>query len=215
MTPITRPDALLLLTSTCPHCPSVLQGLSELVKQGIIGRLEVVNIGFHPEVAQQHGVRSVPWIRIGEFDLEGRYMMAELRQWAERAGTATGLAEYFHEQLKNGALARVSERAAREPSAVDALLRLLGDPDTELTVRIGINAVFESLEGQAPIAHTMDQLITLSQHRDAHVRGDAAHLLALTGDARVRARLEQMLVDDVADVRDIAREGLERLPQGG
>jgi Thioredoxin domain len=208
----TRPDALLLITSSCPHCPSVLQGLSDLVKQGVIGRLEVVNIGFHPEVAQKHGVRSVPWIRIGEFDLEGRYLMAELRQWAERAGTPTGLAEYFHEQLKNGALARVSERAAREPAAVDALLRLLGDSDTELTVRIGINAVFESLEGQPGIARAVEPLLALTRHRDAHVRGDAAHLLSLTADARARARLQEMLTDEVADVSEIAREGLERLP---
>ena len=211
MTTVTRPDALLLITSTCPHCPSVLQGLSELVKQGVIGRLEVVNIGFHPEVAQQHGVRSVPWIRIGEFELEGRYMMAELRQWAERAGTATGLAEYFHEQLKNGALARVSERALREPAAVQALLRLLGDPDTELTVRIGINAVFESLEGQPAIAGAVEPLLELSRHRDAHVRGDAAHLLSHTRDARARERLQKLLDDEVNDVREIAREGLERL----
>ena len=107
-----RPDALLLITSTCSHCPSVLQALSELVKAGHIGRLEVVNIGFHPEVAQHHSVRSVPWIRIGEFELEGRYLMAELRQWAERAGTPAGLAEYFHDQLKNGALALMEAASA-------------------------------------------------------------------------------------------------------
>lgn len=209
----TKPDALLLLTSTCPHCAAVLQALSEMVKAGHIGRLEVVNVGFHPEVAQQHGVRSVPWMRIGEFELEGRYLMAELRQWADRAGTATGLAEYFHDQLKNGALARVSERAAHEPAAVDALLRLLGDPDTELTVRIGINAVFESLEGQPAIARAVEPLLALSRHRDAHMRGDAAHLLSLTADTRARARLTEMVTDTVTDVSEIAREGLERLPQ--
>ena len=92
-----RPDALLLLTSTCPYCPTVLAALSDLVKSGDIGRLEVVNIGTRPEIAQQYGVRTVPWMRIGPFELEGLRSPAELKQWVERAGTPEGLAEYFHE----------------------------------------------------------------------------------------------------------------------
>ena len=34
-----KPDALLLLTSTCPYCPAVLAALSDLVKSGDIGHL--------------------------------------------------------------------------------------------------------------------------------------------------------------------------------
>jgi len=61
-------------------------------------------------------------------------------------------------------------------------MRLLGDPDTELTVRIGINAVFEGMEGNLALQRTVPALIALSAHRDAHIRGDAAHLLSLTHD---------------------------------
>ena len=209
-----RPDALLLLTSTCPYCPAVLAALSELVKSGDIGRLEVVNIGVHPEIAQQHGVRTVPWVRLGPFELEGLRSPAELKQWAERAGTPEGLAEYFHELLKEGALPKVSAQAAREPAALDALLRLLGDTDTELTVRIGINAVFEELEGSPALQRTVQPLAALTSHGDAHIRGDAAHLLSLTRDASVRPVLEKLLTDEVADVREIASEGLARLATG-
>ena len=206
-----RPDALLLLTSTGPYCPAVLAALSDLVKSGDIGRLEVVNIGAHPDVAQQYGVRTVPWVRIGPFELEGLRSPAELKQWVERAGTPEGLAEYFHELLKEGALLKVSAQAARDPAALDALLRLLGDPDTELTVRIGINAVFEGLEGDRALQRTIEALIALSAHREAHIRGDAAHLLSLTHDPAVQPHLQRLLADAVADVREIAREGLERL----
>ena len=150
-----RPDALLLLTSTCPYCPAVLAALSDLVKSGDIGRLEAVNIGAHPEIAQQHGVRTVPWVRLGPFELEGLRSPAELKQWVERAGTPDGLAEYFHELLKEGALPKVSAQAARDPAALDALMRLLGDPDTELTVRIGISAVFEGMEGNPALQRTV------------------------------------------------------------
>ena len=205
------PDALLLITSTCPYCPAVLAALSELAKKGEIGRLEVVNIGTHPEVAQQQGVRTVPWMRLGPFELEGLRSPAELKQWVERAGTPEGLAEYFHELLKEGALPKVSAQAARNPAALDALLRLLGDSDTELTVRIGINAVFEGLEGDAALQRTVEALIALSTHRDAHIRGDAAHLLSLTHNPLAQSHLDRLLHDEVADVREIAREGLERL----
>jgi hypothetical protein len=211
MTETARPDALLLLTSTCPYCPTVLAALSDLVKSGDIGRLEVVNIGARPEIAQQYGVRTVPWIQIGPFELEGLRSPAELKQWVERAGTPEGLAEYFHELLKEGALPKVSAQVAHDPAALDAMLRLLGDSDTELTVRIGISAVFEGLEGNPVLRRAVEALVALGAHRDAHIRGDAAHLLSLTHDPAVQPHLQRLLEDEVADVREIAREGLERL----
>jgi hypothetical protein len=100
---------------------------------------------------------------------------------------------------------------ATDPVALDALMRLLGDPDTELTVRIGISAVFEGMEGNPALQRTLPALIALSAHRDAHIRGDAAHLLSLTHDPAVQPHLQRLLADEVADVREIAREGLERL----
>jgi thiol-disulfide isomerase/thioredoxin len=206
-----RPDALLLITSSCPHCPGMLQSLSTLVKQGVIGRLEAVNIEVHPEVAQHHGVRSVPWLKLGEFELEGLHTPAELRQWADRAGSPAGLSEYFHELLKAGQLDKVSGIAAHGGPPLQALLQLLGDPDTELTVRIGVNAVIEGLEGKLVLAEAMAPLTELARHADAHVRGDAAHLLSHTHRPEARPLLEELLQDENADVREIAREGLERL----
>lgn len=206
-----RPDALLLLTSSCPYCPTVLQGLSELVKSGLIGRLEVVNIGVRPEVAQQYGVRSVPWVRLGPFELEGLQSPAELKLWAERAGKPDGLAEYFRNLLKDGQLARVTGYIRRHGNAVVDLLNLLADPDVELTVRIGISAVFEELEGDAALNGAFDALVGLSRHQDAHIRADAAHLLSLTHRPDATPHLEALLNDSVADVAEIAREGLDRL----
>jgi HEAT repeat protein len=116
--------------------------------------------------------------------------------------------------LKAGQLARVSAQVAHSRDALLALLRLLGDPDTELTVRIGINAVFEGLEGDPLLAETIAPLTELLAHRDAHVRGDAAHLLSHTHRPEARPLLDRLLHDENADVREIAREGLERLDAG-
>jgi hypothetical protein len=207
----TKPDALLLLTSTCPHCPAVLAGLSDLVKQGHIGRLEVVNIGLHPEIAEHHGVRSVPWVRLGPFELEGLRSPAEFRQWAERADSTEGMAEYFRELLKSGQLAKVTALVRDDGAQLKALLNLLADPDLEITIRIGISAVFEELEGFPALLDTIDTLAALTLHPDAHIRADAAHLLSLTHNPRAGSYIERLLTDDVADVREIARESLERL----
>ena len=84
----TPPEALMLLGTSCPHCPVVLDALSELVKQGVIASLEVVNLEKKPDIAEQLGVRTVPWVRIGWYELEGLHSRAELQYWAELFGTS-------------------------------------------------------------------------------------------------------------------------------
>ncbi len=207
----TAPDALLLIATGCPHCPTVLAGVSELVKQGKIGRLEVVNIVTHPEVAQALGVRGVPWLRLGPFELPGLRTPAELGQWAGRAGTRAGMAEYFRELLDSGELARVLAVVKRDFSQLDALLLLLADPKTTLTVRIGIGAVLEEFAGRAELRQQVDALGKLTQSKDPHIRGDAAHFLALTRDARAVPYLKPLLNDPEQQVREIAQESLATL----
>ena len=47
------PHAKLLVAPGCAHCPTVLQHLSTLLKENALGKLEVINIHQHPEIAQQ------------------------------------------------------------------------------------------------------------------------------------------------------------------
>jgi len=212
--PVTAPDALLFIATGCPHCPAVLAGVSELVKQGKIGRLEVVNIAVYPDAAEQHGVRGVPWLRLGPFELEGLRSSAELKQWAERAGTPAGLAEYFREQLDTGDLSRVLATVKREPAGLDALLLLLADPETALGVRVGIGAVMEEFAGSAALQERVPKLGELTHSQVAHVRGDAAHYLGLARDARAAAYLRPLVNDPETQVREIAQESLARLDSG-
>jgi hypothetical protein len=207
----TPPDALLLTATGCPHCPTVHAGLSELVKQGKIGHLEVVNISTHPEVAQQHGVRGVPWLRLGPFELQGLRSPAELAQWAARAGTPAGMAEYFRELLDTGELAKVIAVVQRDSGQLDALLLLLADPDTALGVRVGIGAVMEEFSGTAELRQRVEKPGRLTLSKDEHIRGDAAHFLALTRDARALVFLKPLVNDAEEQVREIARESLSAL----
>jgi len=205
------PDALLLLTSTCPFCPTMLQALGELVKAGHLGRLEAINIEKHPEVARQHGVRSVPWVKLGPFELDGLRTQAELKLWTERAGTIEGIAEYVRELLATGNLKKVIELVGRDPIYLDALPVLLTDLDAELQVRLGLGALMEELHNQPVLARLVAPLGKLTENDSAPVRSDACHYLALTGSAEALPYVERLLQDADTTVREVANESLVSL----
>ena len=154
------PDAVLLLSSQCPHCPTVLQGLTELLKQGVIGRLEAINIGTRPDIAAHYGARSVPWIKLGEFELQGLHSAAELREWAERAGSEAGLVEYYAELLQQGQLPRVLH-ILEPPARRDARATL---EEAGEVLRVGV--------AELPADHGLDgvQLATFHESVHAHPR---------------------------------------------
>lgn len=98
----TLPDALLFTSPHCVHCTTVKRGLDELVKEGLVAKLTLVDAVAHPEQAAQHGVRSTPWLRLGAFTLTGAHSTAELRQWAMWASSTDGAAHYVEHLLKQG-----------------------------------------------------------------------------------------------------------------
>lgn len=205
------PSAILYLATGCPHCPVVLQGLSDLVKQGKLGTLEVVNIQARPDLAQQAGIRSVPWFTIGPFELEGLHSPAELKEWVALAHRPDAVSEYLARRLREGQLAKAEAYLRRHPEAMPALLDLLEKEEAELPERLGVNALMEALEGSPRLASLLDRLIALSNSPDARIRGDATWFLALTHDARARPAIEARLQDDNPDVREVAEDALERL----
>lgn len=160
----TAPDVLLLLATGCPHCPAVLEELSALLKEGVIGRLEAVNIAAHPEVAQALSVRTVPWTRIGVFELEGALPPAELRSWAEAVPKPEGIKTYFFRMLKNGRRDKVERAIRTEPRHSAILAELMRDPETSMAVRLGIGAVLEEFYGTGVTDALIPALAELSQN---------------------------------------------------
>ena len=209
------PDALMLLGTHCPHCPIVLQGLSELVKSGGLGALNVVNIEQHPEIAVELGVRSVPWVRIGSFALEGLRTPAEYRAWVLRAGTQEGMAAYQGELLSAGKVHSVVTLLQKDSSHFAALLLLLADTETELNVRIGIGAVMEELQAGELLRSMVMPLGELTKHADPRVRSDACHYLGLSGSHQALPIVQSLLGDPSEEVREIAQDTLILLKESG
>lgn len=210
----TPPDALLLIAPGCPHCQSVLGSLAELVKKGQIGRLEVVNIAVHPEAAQQHGARSVPWTRMGSYELAGNYTLGELTEWAEKAAAGGNANDYIKELLEQQQLDEAVDYLKKHPEQLPALLELMQEEEQSLTVRFGIGAILEALAGSEPLKKLVPDLSRLAENGKANIRADAAHYLGLSGNSDAIPVLEKLLDDENPDVREIAADSLEALEAG-
>jgi hypothetical protein len=208
---MSAPDALLLISTHCPHCPAMLAALADQVKQGTIGRLEVVNLEQHPETGQTLGVRSVPWVSIGRIELAGVHSQAELAGWAAKADSEEGLADWFHLLLKEGQLPRAQAKIEAEPGLLAAVLPIVGNVEASLNVRLGAGVLLENFARTDTLRALLPRLGELSQHADARVRADACHYLGLTGDAAAHPWLDARLTDEDADVREIAAESLQAI----
>ena len=211
----TPPDALLFVASQCPHCPTVLRALADLVKAGTLRQLQVYNIEHAAEEARRHGVRAVPWIRIGAFELTGLHSERELAQWIERTASPRGQADYLQELITHSQLPDAVAFLRRDPGHRHGLVQLLENPDTELSVRIGLGALVEEIAGTDAMAALVPDLVRLTRHPDARIRGDAAHYLSLSGDPSVLPELHGLLADPDDQVRGIAEDGIAALQEDG
>ncbi len=211
--PSDNPDAELLLATGCAHCVIVLEGLSQLVKEGLIGHLEITNIAVQPQRAQELNVRSVPWTRLGPFILEGQHSPGELHKWAQRANSIEGMSEYIAQQLKQGKLDKLIKMLNKDPQQLRALIPLLEDEETEMQVRIGIDAILESIEDKTSLALLIPEFSHLASHKSPRIRADISYYLALTESPEAIPVLQKQLQDESEEIREIAREGLQRLAE--
>ncbi len=171
--------ALLHIATGCVHCPVVLAALTDMVKSGLIYSLEVVNVAVSPARAQAAGIRRVPWLKLGPYELEGVRTRAELEQYARLGESSEGFAKYFGELLAGGALSKAIASIKEDERRLAALLILLSEKNAPLAARVGVSAVMEEFAGTPALRALVEPLGELTRHADAHVRTDACHYLAL------------------------------------
>jgi thiol-disulfide isomerase/thioredoxin len=208
----TPPDAIMLLGTHCPHCPAILKHLAELVKTGEIGRLNIVNLEQHPEDAQEYGVRSVPWVRIGKYELSGAQDINALRQRIEWAMKDSSLAGEFDYWLSEAQVEKAIEHINKEPKSISAIVELLGDPAPVLSPRIRIGVIMEEFTGSDMLQQLIPTFAELTQHDDSRIRTDALHYLGLTHSKEAIPILEQYIKTHGDDeISEVAADSLEEL----
>lgn len=204
---------MLFVVPACPHCATVLQGVGELVKQSLIGKLTVINAAVHPELAAEHGVRTAPWLQLGPFTLTGAYTPAELKLWADWAHGEAGTVHYIEHLLKNGGYQQAKAFIAADTSRLKPLLGIVANPGANMEVRLGVSALLEAQANTGVLRKLLPQLAELTIAADHRVRADACHLLGLTGTPTARSHIQPCLNDAHEEVREIAAEALDRLDE--
>ena len=208
-----KPNALILVSSHCPHCHALQTLLRERMAKGALGELELINVEQQPEVAQGYGVRSVPWLQLGKFIFDEALTPAELDGWIEHATAGSGQSRYIVYLLERGRLAKAIEWLEQGNASLKAVLPILADPDAKMNVRLGVGAILEHFEDTQALRAVIPDLIALLQDINPAVRTDACHYLSLTHSMDVIAPLKKMLEDENEQVRQVAMESIEELSQ--
>ena len=208
---IISPTVLMLMGTQCTYCAPMMQLLTELMKAGQISQLRILNIETNPEVAAELGVRSVPWLQIGPFELSGSRSKQELSLWLKRASSFDGVTDYLEEVLAEGKVKYANKLIQRYPQALENVIDLMADPEARINVRLGVGVIIEEIAESEQFRAMIPRLVEYLSNSDARIRGDACHYLSLTGDRTYIPEIEKLLSDDSEEVREIAQDSLDEL----
>lgn len=208
---IISPTVLMLMGTQCTYCGPMMQLLTELMKAGQISQLRIVNIETNPEVAAELGVRSVPWLQIGPFELSGSRSKQELSLWLKRASSFDGVTDYLEEVLAEGKIKYANKLIQRYPQALENVIDMMADPEARINVRLGVGVIIEEIAESEQFRVMIPRLVEYLSNSDARIRGDACHYLSLTGDRTYIPEIEKLLSDESEEVREIAQDSLDEL----
>ena len=205
------PVVKMLMGQHCAFCGPMMQILTDLMKSGQIGELRIINIEKQPEMAQKLGVRSVPWLQIGPFELAGARSKQEVLEWLERASSFDGISDYLDEVLAEGNISFANRLIDRYPQALENVIDLMADPEAKINVRLGVGVIIEDMAETESFKAIVPRLLDYLSDDDARIRGDACHYLSLTKDSTFVPDIEKLLSDESEEVREIAQESLDEL----
>lgn len=208
-------DTILFTAPGCAFCPAVKQHLNTLHKEGLISKLEIFDIQQHPEKAAKLGVRSVPWFKIGELVFTGAHELSELRTRVAQASSLEGIASYIEEQLAEGQLATIEPLLLQHHHWWPALIPVLESKDTPMQVRLGIDAMMDTLAESEDYLALIPELGRLSKSGSATIRPDIIHYLQISQHADAIPYLTACAKDSDPQIRELAEEALQEMNDPG
>ncbi len=204
-------EVLMLVGTHCSFCAPMLKIVSEMVKQGDFVSLHVVNIEQDHTLAAELGVRGVPWLRIGPFELAGVRTKEEIKLWLDRAKSDDGITLYLEEILAEGNVSTAIIFVKRYPKALDNVIDLVMNAEGKINVRLGAGVIIEDMAESDEFKVVIPRLVDALSDKDARVRGDACHYLSLTKDVQYLPLMELLLSDVSEEVKEIAQDSIDDL----
>lgn len=201
----------LIIATNCPHCANNIKVLTELLKSAEIAELNIKNLEQFPELSSQLNIRSIPWTKIGPFELTGALSKTEVKNWVEKVSSPSGMQAYFSELFTSGELDKALELVKKSPELLQHFPVMMADESTPLGAKIGIGAIFESLQGTQSLLPLIPQLADLTQSDNASIRHDACYYLGLTESPEVVPYIKPLIDDTDLDIKETAEEILEAL----
>lgn len=198
-------EITLFVMPGCNMCPHMEKIFHELHQQGAVNDLQVLDVSQHPELAEQHNIRSVPFYLINGVAFNGLKSRQEIDQLLQ-LDTTQKWVSLIREELAAGQLDTVENNMQQDADARKAMLQLLADSDTELVVRIGLTAIIESLASGPLLKPYEQQFINMSQHEDERIAVDALYYLSLLSTTSSLQALTDIANNGKHSLQEDARE---------
>lgn len=198
-------EITLFVMPGCNMCPHMEKIFHDLHRNGAIHELQVVDVSQHPELAEQHNIRSVPFYLINGVAFNGLKTRQQIDHLLQQDSTQKWVI-LIEEELSAGQLETVEESMQQDADAREAMLQLLADSETELVVRIGLTAIIESLAEGSILKPYEQQFIELSQHEDERIALDALYYLSLLSTTSSLEALTEIANNGKQNLREDARE---------
>jgi thiol-disulfide isomerase/thioredoxin len=204
------------VTPFCPHCPHVVSLLLGLAAVSDQVRVTVIDGELFPDAAGQDRVSAAPTVILDDqFRWTGNVDAAELVTLMLDRDPASLGAAALRSMIEEGNAEQVALMMRRRGKIFDAFIDLLAHP--RWSVRLGAMVAFESLvEADAELAEgIVEPLTALFARVDDMVKGDLLHVLGESGSRAALPFLEGVAAgDDDEEVREAAREAIEKLKEG-
>ena len=208
------PDTIIIelfITDHCTYCKGMLDNCIMLLKKGVFSCLRICNVETDPALLP-NGYRTVPILRINTMIFNGLLESDEIRNWVNLEKEQQATTAYIDRLLKLGKLDETQRYLEQETGRYASLLDLLSDPDTGVSVKLGISALLEDKTGTEVLQRELfPRLIELANHNDQNIRGDACYFLGLSQNPLALPALNEKLQDTSPDVREIAQEAIEQI----
>lgn len=205
-----RHEIKLFVMPGCQICPRMEALFHKMHENGAIDELDIINVAEHPELAEKHHIRSVPFYFIDGVGFSGLKSQHDIEQILQQ-DDSDNWRQLIVEALSSGELDTAEKQIRQHAAARDAMLQLLGDEETALVVRIGLSAIIETLSAEGLLNDYEQAFIELASTKNPTIGQDALYYLSLLGTENSLQALMRIAKDADNPLQHQAAELLQEM----